>query len=155
MKCFRQRCCVTRFSCFIRGSKHSKTTRTVFSCLDPLMKHSNSLFTYNVTNAKKQELWGNRTSKKNSLGHEERTPQKSGKNGKTWPQVSQKALYKRPQVLTLHGGKGFLQVYIFNNYSPKWRLIVVDINRDAKTINSRATKKCHFENVFHLLILNQ
>ena len=44
---------------FHQGTKHSKTIKhsrfalvfhTVFSCLDPLMKHSNSLFTYNVSN---------------------------------------------------------------------------------------------------------
>ena len=58
MKCFRLRCCVNNsFLVFHQGTKHSKTIKhsrfalvfhTVFSCLDPLMKHSNSLFTYNV-----------------------------------------------------------------------------------------------------------
>ena len=57
MKCFRLRCCVNNsFLVFHQGTKHSKTIKhsrfalafhTVFSCLDPLMKHSNSLFTYN------------------------------------------------------------------------------------------------------------
>ena len=59
MKCFRLRCCVNNsFLVFHQGTKHSKTIKhsrfalvfhTVFSCLDPLMKHSNSLFTYNIT----------------------------------------------------------------------------------------------------------
>ena len=58
MKCFRWRCYVNNsFLVFHQGTKHSKTIKhsrfafvfhTVFSCLDPLMKHSNSLFTYNV-----------------------------------------------------------------------------------------------------------
>jgi hypothetical protein len=58
MKCFRLRRCVNNsFLVFHQGTKHSKTIKhsrfalvfhTVFSCLDPLMKHSNSLFTYNV-----------------------------------------------------------------------------------------------------------
>jgi hypothetical protein len=58
MKCFRLRCYVnTSFLVFHQGTKHSKTIKhsrfalvfhTVLSCLDPLMKHSNSLFTYNV-----------------------------------------------------------------------------------------------------------
>ena len=58
MKCFRLRCCVNNsFLVFHQGTKHSKTIKhsrfafvfhTVFSCLDPLMKHSNSLFTYNM-----------------------------------------------------------------------------------------------------------
>ena len=58
MKCFRWRCCVNNsFLVFHQGTKHSKTIKhsrfalvfhTVFSCLDPLMKHSNSLFTYNM-----------------------------------------------------------------------------------------------------------
>ena len=58
MKCFRLRCCVNNsFLVFHQGTKHSKTIKhsrfallfhTVFSCLDPLMKHSNSLFTYNI-----------------------------------------------------------------------------------------------------------
>ena len=58
MKCFRLRCYVNNsFLVFHQGTKHSKTIKhsrfalvfhTVFSCLDPLMKHSNSLFTYNV-----------------------------------------------------------------------------------------------------------
>ena len=58
MKCFRLRCCVNNsFLMFHQGTKHSKTIKhsrfalvfhTVFSCLDPLMKHSNSLFTYNI-----------------------------------------------------------------------------------------------------------
>jgi hypothetical protein len=61
MKCFRLRCCVNNsFLVFHQGTKHSKTIKhsrfalvfhTVFSCLDPLMKHSNSLFTYNLTDA--------------------------------------------------------------------------------------------------------
>jgi hypothetical protein len=60
MKCFRLRCCVNNsFLVFHQGTKHSKTIKhsrfalvfhTVFSCLDPLMKHSNSLFTYNINN---------------------------------------------------------------------------------------------------------
>ena len=60
MKCFRLRCYVNNsFLVFHQGTKHSKTIKhprfalvfhTVFSCLDPLMKHSNSLFTYNVSN---------------------------------------------------------------------------------------------------------
>ena len=59
MKCFRLRCYVNNsFLVFHQGTKHSKTIKhsrfalvfhTVFSCLDPLMKHSNSLFTYNIT----------------------------------------------------------------------------------------------------------
>ena len=59
MKCFRLRCCVNNsFLVFHQGTKHSKTIKhsrfalvfhTVFSCLDPLMKHSNSLFTYNIS----------------------------------------------------------------------------------------------------------
>ena len=59
MKCFRWRCYVNNsFLVFHQGTKHSKTIKhsrfalvfhTVFSCLDPLMKHSNSLFTYNIT----------------------------------------------------------------------------------------------------------
>ena len=59
MKCFRLRCYVNNsFLVFHQGTKHSKTKKhsrfalvfhTVFSCLDPLMKHSNSLFTYNLT----------------------------------------------------------------------------------------------------------
>ena len=59
MKCFRLRCYVNNsFLVFHQGTKHSKTIKhsrfalvfhTVFSCLDPLMKHSNSLFTYNVS----------------------------------------------------------------------------------------------------------
>ena len=58
MKCFRLRCYVNNsFLVFHQGTKHSKTIKhsrfalvfhTVFSCLDPLMKHSNSLFTYNI-----------------------------------------------------------------------------------------------------------
>ena len=58
MKCFRLRCYVNNsFLVFHQGTKHSKTIKhsrfalvfhTVFSCLDPLMKHSNSLFTYNM-----------------------------------------------------------------------------------------------------------
>ena len=58
MKCFRWRCYVNNsFLVFHQGTKHSKTIKhsrfalvfhTVFSCLDPLMKHSNSLFTYNM-----------------------------------------------------------------------------------------------------------
>ena len=58
MKCFRWRCYVNNsFLVFHQGTKHSKTIKhsrfalvfhTVFSCLDPLMKHSNSLFTYNI-----------------------------------------------------------------------------------------------------------
>ena len=58
MKCFRLRCYVNNsFLVFHQGTKHSKTIKhsrfalvfhTVCSCLDPLMKHSNSLFTYNV-----------------------------------------------------------------------------------------------------------
>jgi hypothetical protein len=58
MKCFRLRCYVNNsFLVFHQGTKHSKTIKhsrfalvfhSVFSCLDPLMKHSNSLFTYNV-----------------------------------------------------------------------------------------------------------
>jgi hypothetical protein len=57
MKCFRLRCYVNNsFLVFHQGTKHSKTIKhsrfalvfhTVFSCLDSLMKHSNSLFTYN------------------------------------------------------------------------------------------------------------
>jgi hypothetical protein len=51
MKCFRLRCCVNlnnSFLVFHQGTKHSKTIKhsrfalvfhTVFSCLDPLMKH--------------------------------------------------------------------------------------------------------------------
>ena len=60
MKCFRLRCYVNNsFLVFHQGTKHSKTIKhsrfalvfhTVFSCLDPLMKHSNSLFTYNMNN---------------------------------------------------------------------------------------------------------
>ena len=60
MKCFRLRCYVNNsFLVFHQGTKHSKTIKhsrfalvfhTVFSCLDPLMKHSNSLFTYNIPN---------------------------------------------------------------------------------------------------------
>ena len=60
MKCFRLRCYVNNsFLVFHQGTKHSKTIKhsrfalvfhTVFSCLDPLMKHSNSLFTYNILN---------------------------------------------------------------------------------------------------------
>jgi hypothetical protein len=60
MKCFRLRCCVNNsFLVFHQGTKHSKTIKhsrfalvfhTVFSRLDPLMKHSNSLFTYNENN---------------------------------------------------------------------------------------------------------
>ena len=59
MKCFRLRCYVNNsFLVFHQGTKHSKTIKhsrfalvfhTVFSCLDPLMKHSNSLFTYNIS----------------------------------------------------------------------------------------------------------
>ena len=62
MKCFRWRCYVNNsFLVFHQGTKHSKTIKhsrfalvfhTVFSCLDPLMKHSNSLFTYNMNNVK-------------------------------------------------------------------------------------------------------
>ena len=58
MTCFRLRCYVNNsFLVFHQGTKHSKTIKhsrfalvfhTVFSCLDPLMKHSNSLFTYNI-----------------------------------------------------------------------------------------------------------
>jgi hypothetical protein len=58
MKCFRLRCYVNNsFLVFHQGTKRSKTIKhsrfalvfhTVFSCLDPLMKHSNSLFTYNM-----------------------------------------------------------------------------------------------------------
>jgi hypothetical protein len=65
MKCFRLRCYVNNsFLVFHQGTKHSKTIKhlrfalvfhTVFSCLDPLMKHSNSLFTYNVTSRVKSE----------------------------------------------------------------------------------------------------
>ena len=60
MKCFRLRCYVNNsFLVFHQGTKHSKTIKhsrfalvfhTVFSCLDLLMKHSNSLFTYNIHN---------------------------------------------------------------------------------------------------------
>jgi hypothetical protein len=60
MKCFRLRCYVNNsFLVFHQGTKHWKTIKhsrfalvfhTVFSCLDPLMKHSNSLFTYNINN---------------------------------------------------------------------------------------------------------
>ena len=39
-----------------RVSSGDQTLETVFSCLDPLMKHSNSLFTYNVSNAEKQAI---------------------------------------------------------------------------------------------------
>ena len=62
MKCFRLRCYVNNsFLVFHQGTKHSKTIKhsrfalvfhTVFSCLDPLMKHSNSLFTYNIQTRK-------------------------------------------------------------------------------------------------------
>ena len=62
MKCFRLRCYVNNsFLVFHQGTKHSKTIKhsrfalvfhTVFSCLDPLMKHSNSLFTYNIMHGK-------------------------------------------------------------------------------------------------------
>jgi hypothetical protein len=61
MKCFRLRCYVNNsFIVFHQGTKHSKTIKhsrfalvfhTVFSCLGPLMKHSNSLFTYNLKNS--------------------------------------------------------------------------------------------------------
>ena len=69
MKCFRWRCYVNNsFLVFHQGTKHSKTIKhsrfalvfhTVFSCLDPLMKHSNSLFTYNVNTAclKRQQAY--------------------------------------------------------------------------------------------------
>jgi hypothetical protein len=74
MKCFRLRCYVNNsFLVFHQGTKHSKTIKhsrfalvfhTVFSCLDPLMKHSNSLFTYNV---KRSELHSRQTRNNNQL----------------------------------------------------------------------------------------
>jgi hypothetical protein len=49
------------FLVFHQGTKYSKTIKhsrfalvfhtAVFSCLDPLMKHANSLFTYNMQNS--------------------------------------------------------------------------------------------------------
>ena len=59
MKCFRLRCCVNNsFLVIHQGNQTLENNKTLalrarvsyrfLACLDPLMKHSNSLFTYNI-----------------------------------------------------------------------------------------------------------
>ena len=48
----------TRASCFIRGSKHLETIKSVSSvsrCLEPLMEHSHSFLTYHFKVSSAQE----------------------------------------------------------------------------------------------------